>query len=284
MASMESAIIRRFATKIPMSSDTINIPKIVDTSHASTLYGGLAGVWTEEAGSLTSDEPAFGQIKLICHKLLLYTITSNELLADFGQALETVILKVFGDSLGWTEDEAFINGDGVGKPLGILKSGALLTINRSAATTVAQSDVLNMWSRLLPQSHERCIWLVNPTVLPQLGAIAATALSWLSQDQGLAKPMPTSILGRPMYISEKCPALGTAGDIILLDPSFYLIGDRKILEMRASEQVRFATDETAWRMIERVAGHPWVDSKFTPLHGSTLSPFVTLYASTTGGD
>lgn len=119
MNSLEKAIIRRFATVIPMASDTINIPKVTDTTHASDVYGGLVGVWVEESGSATVDEPTFGQLKLIAKKLLLYTETSNELLADSAIALEALILKLFGDTLAYYEDQAFIDGDGVGKPLGI---------------------------------------------------------------------------------------------------------------------------------------------------------------------
>lgn len=162
-----------------------------------------------------------------------------------------------------------------------MNSGALLPIARnSAGSKVEIEDIANMQSRLLPQSYQSAIWLANPTVLPQLAVITATALAWLSSDMGLAKPMPTSILGRPLFITEKCQALGTSGDIMLIDPSFYVIGDRKTLELKASEQFKFSSDQTAWRMIERVAGQPWVDSVLTPKHGSTLSPFVVLNDAT----
>ena len=68
------------------------------------------------------------------------------------------------------------------------------------------------------------------------------------------------------------------------DLSYYLIGDREQISIASSEHVRFTTNETAWRFIERVDGQPWVDSAFTPANGSSLSPFVTLYSATTGGD
>jgi HK97 family phage major capsid protein len=103
-------------------------------------------------------------------------------------------------------------------------------------------------------------------------------------NQGLTTTPPATLLGRPIYFTEKCKALGTAGDIILADLSYYLIGDRQKLTMATSQHVRFTTDETAWRFVERVDGQPWVDAKFQPANGSTLSPFVTLYTATTGGD
>lgn len=285
MRSLESSVIRgNGATVIPMSSDTITIPKLVDISHASTVFGGIVGGWLEESGTKTPTEATFGQVKLIAKKMFGYTYASDELLADNAIGLEGLINEMFGAAIAWYEDDAFINGTGAGQPLGILKSGSLLSVNRSAATTVAIADLANMWSRLLPQSHGRAIWLANSTVLPKLVQLASTTLVWMPFSEGMTKTPPATLLGRPIFFTEKLPALGTAGDIMLADLSYYLIGDRQKVTMATSQHVRFTTDETAWRFVERVDGQPWMDTKFQPKNGSTLSPFVTLYSLTTGGD
>ena len=285
MRALEEAVIRRGgAFTIPMSSDTLNIPKVTDSAHTSTLFGGVVAYWTEEQGGKTLSQPTFGQIKLIAKKLTGYTYASDELLDDNAIGLEAMLMRMFGEAVAWYEDDAFINGSGVGQPLGILGSGALISNNRSAATTVAIADLANMWARLYPQSHSRAVWLANPSVLPQLVALASTTLTWMPMDQGLAKTPPATLLGKPVYFTEKCQALGTAGDIILADLGYYLIGDRQGLTIASSSHVRFTTDETAWRFVKRVDGQPWVDAVFTPAHGSTLSPFVTLHATTNGGN
>ena len=285
--ALESSIIRASgATVIPMGSDSIAIPKIVDSTHASTVFGGIVASWTEEAGTLSGVDPTFGQVKLIAHKLAGYTYASNELLADSAIALEALLIRMFGEALAYYEDTAFFSGDGVGKPLGIMNSGALLAINRSAATTVAAADIANMWARFMPGSHGRAVWFANPTVLAQLIKLSTTPITWLNtpgSTPNVASAPPSQLMGKPIYFTEKCKALGTAGDIILADPSYYLIGDRQPITIASSEHVRFTTDQTAWRFVERVDGQPWVDAAFTPANGSTLSPFVTLYTATTGG-
>lgn len=285
LRSLEASVIRPNApTIIPMSSDTLLIPKIVDTSHSSSVYGGVVAYWTEEAGSKTVKEPTFGQIKLIAKKLTGYTYASDELLADSAIALESLLLRLFGEALAWYEDLAFLDGSGVGEPLGLLNSSAYLCVNRSAANTIALADLANIWARLYPASHGRAIWIANPAVLPQLVALASTTLTWLKMDQGLAKAPPATLLGRPIYFTEKVPTLGTCGDISLVDLSYYIIGDRQKITIDSSKHIRFLTDETAWRFVHRVDGQPWVDSAFTPKNGSTLSPFVGLYTATSGGD
>ncbi len=282
--SLEESVVRKLATVIPMRSDTMNIPKIVDTSHASHLFGGVVAHWTEEAGSKTETDPAFGQAKLITHKLTGYTYASDELLADSAIGLEVLLTKLFGGAIAWYEDLAFLRGNGVGQPLGIFNSGALITPARATANQVSLADLANIMARMYPQSlyGPNTVWILSPAVMAQLVQLVATVITWVQSSGGAASRIPATILGMPFIVTEKVPTLGTTGDIGLYDLSYYLIGERQDLRIDSSIHVRFTTDETAWRFVERVAGQPWVDSAFTPYNaGNTLSPFVQLSSSTT---
>ena len=44
--ALEEAVVRPRATVIPMASNTIKIPRIKDTSHASNVHGGVTANWT----------------------------------------------------------------------------------------------------------------------------------------------------------------------------------------------------------------------------------------------
>lgn len=291
MNSLEASVMRAAkaavgSPAIPMGSDSLSIPKIKDTAHSSNVFGGVVAYWTEETGTITGSQPTFDSIKLIAKKLAGYTYASNELLNDSAAGLAALLEQMFGAAIAWYEDAAFIGGNGVGKPLGILNSGSLLALNRSAATTVAAADIASMWARF-GGNRQRAVWFLNATVLAQLIKLTTTPITWVrtkGATPNVADPTPQEIMGRPYYVTEHCKALGTAGDIVLLDPAYYLIGERQSISIATSEHVRFTTDETAWRFTERLDGQPWVDNKFTPANGSTLSPFVTLYTATTGGD
>ena len=284
---IEDSIVRRNgAFIIPMSSDTLNVPRINDTTHASTLYGGVAGYWTEEAGEKQSSEPAWGDCKLTAHELSGYTAASNALLADSAMSLEPIIRRLFGTAWPYFEDVAFINGNGVNQPLGFLQGGALVTVTRQANNAVRWNDISNIWGRVLPTSRKRGFWIINHEVLPHMirmvaenAAPAATAGSviWINPQQGGANQIPGTILGRPFIESEKVPALGTQGDIGFYDLSYYLVGDRQPLTIDASTHVYFLNNKTAWRFVIRVDGQPWLQSPLTPRNGTnTLSPFVCL--------
>jgi HK97 family phage major capsid protein len=136
-----------------------------------------------------------------------------------------------------------------------------------------------MWSKLLPASWGRAIWAFSPTCVPQLLQLkdGANRAIFISIDQGATKSPNWSLMGRPAFPTEKLPAMGTTGDLILVDPSLYIIGDRMQIEIAASEHVNFLKNQMTWRVVERVDGQPWLEKPLTLQDGSTtVSPFVIL--------
>ncbi len=281
--SLEVSVVRPFATVVPMQSDTFNWPAVDETSHASHLYGGIYAYWTEEAGAKTASYPSFRHIKLIAKKLIGFVPCPDELIADSVIPMDGMLTKMFGGGIGWYEDLAFLRGTGVGQPLGIFGSGAIIQPVRSTANQVALADLANIMARMYPDSlyATSTIWLVSPAVLAQLIPLVATVITWLPSSGGAAGRIPGTILGMPFMVTEKVPTLGTTGDIGLYDLSHYLIGDRSDIRVDSSIHYRFANDETTWRFVKRVDGHSMIDSAFTPYNGgATLSPFVQLSSAT----
>jgi HK97 family phage major capsid protein len=284
---LEDSIVRQNgAFVIPMTSDTLNVQRIDDTAHTSTVYGGVYGAWTEEAGSKQVSQPAWGSCKLTAHEFSGYTVASNSLMADAAVSLEAIIRRLFGRAWPYFEDIALISGNGVGQPLGFLKSGALITVTRQANNAVRFGDLANIWRQVLPESRKRGIWIINHEVISDLiimvaenAVPAATAghVIWINPNQGAANQIPGTILGRPFIESEKVPAIGTEGDIGFYDLSYYLIGDRQAFAIDASTHIYFLNNKTAWRFVMRLDGQPWLQAALTPRNGTRkLSPFVCL--------
>jgi HK97 family phage major capsid protein len=136
-----------------------------------------------------------------------------------------------------------------------------------------------MWSKLLPYSTDKAIWAFSPSVVPQLLQLqdGANRSIFISLDQGATKSPTWALLGRPAIMTEKLPILGSRGDLMLIDPSCYIIGDRMSIEIAASEHVNFLKNQMTWRVVERVDGQPWMDRPIT-LQDTTsqVSPFVAL--------
>lgn len=77
--SLESSIVRPRATVIPMRSSKLPIPMVDDTSHASSVFGGIVAAWTEEGAQMDETEAKFGRTMLDSKKLTVYSEAPNEL-------------------------------------------------------------------------------------------------------------------------------------------------------------------------------------------------------------
>src|SRR5262249_48001343 len=88
-----------------------------------------------------------------------------------------------------------------------------------------------------------------------------------------------TLFGYPVERTEKLPALGTPGDVLLLDLRHYLVGDRQQVEIAYSDHYKFTNNQGTWRFVARCDGQPWMRAAITLADGSnTLSPFVGLTA------
>jgi HK97 family phage major capsid protein len=279
----ENAFIRPRAFVYPMGSATTQFPYLdittVQAAGTSPFFGGVLMNWTAEAQTRTETEPQFKMMELRAWELSGYSVSSNVLLQDSVVGLEKVLFGLFAKAIVWYEEFAFLQGNGVGKPQGMLTAPAAIAFNRSLAGHIQYADVAGMWAKLLPVSWGNAVWTISPSVVPDLLQLkdGAGRAIFISIDQGAAKSPTWNLLGRPVFPTEKVPALGTKGDLMLLDPAFYVIGDRQQIEIAASEHVNFLKNQMTWRVVERVDGQPWLDKAITLQDAATtVSPFVVL--------
>ena len=281
--ALETAIVRPRARVIPMSSLRLPIPSVDATSNVSSVFGGVVCYWTEEGATLTESQASFGRVVLEAKKLTAYSEAPNELIADapgFGAFLD----QILPEAISWYEDLAFLTGTGVGEPLGVLNGSAAIEVTKESgqvADTIVWENIVKMYSRMLPSSLGRAVWIASINSFPELATMALSvgtggSAVWLNN--GVEGP-PMTILGRPVIFTEKAPVVGDAGDITFVDFGYYLIGDRQVMQASSSPHYKFASDKTAFRIIERVDGRPWLESAITPQNnGSTLSPIVKIAA------
>jgi len=280
--ALEQSVVRQRARVIPMETLRVPFPSIDTTSNVSSVYGGIVGYWTEEAAALTVSQAKFSRVVLDAKKLTAYTEVPNELIADSAISFQAFIDQIFPAGLAFYEDYAFMRGTGVGEPLGFINCAASVAVAAEAGQptgTIVWENLVKMFARMLPSSLGSAVWIASIDTFPQLATMALSvgtggAPVWLANGQ--AGP-PMTILGRPVIFTEKSPVVGTTGDIVFADLGYYLIGDRQVMSAMSSEHYKFGNDVTAFRIIERVDGRPWIQSAITPKNGgSTLSPFVQI--------
>lgn len=283
MLQLEQAQFRGRSTVLPMTTMVEHWPYVRDTSHVNSVYGGVIGYWEAEAAALSESEPTFAMLTLTAHKLTAYTVASNEVLTDSGGAIESFISQQFPKALNFFEERAFWKGVGGGQPKGVLNASALVSVTRDTTGHITWQDIVNMSSHFLPSSENNMVWFANPSIKPDLYTMALNVGTGGNSifvnpfTGGGANTMPNQLMGRPLVFTEHLSALGTKGDLVAADLSYYLIGDRQSLGMVASPHVKFVNDQTVFRFIERLDGQPWLDSSLTLEDGSTtVSPFVCI--------
>jgi HK97 family phage major capsid protein len=280
--------IRARATVIPMRRRVIQIPVLDQTGTtegAAHWFGGMVASWTEEGALKTQSDPTFRQAALTAHKLVCYTRSTDELLDDSAIGLEAFLRGPMGfaGAIRWYEEYAFIQGTGVGQPLGIINAGATITVTATASPPAPASifvDLVNMLENFLPGANG--IWVINQRHMSDLltmsGPSGNASYLWGSAADGV----PNRLLGFPVIWSEKLSAPGSTGSILLIDPAYYLIGDRQAETIDATNVERFQYDETSWRCVHRVDGQPWLSAPIYLADGvATVSPFVMLGAKST---
>lgn len=277
----ETGILASKVKKIPISTNAngMKINAIDEDSRANgSRWGGVQTYWEGEADELTASKPKFRQMELSLKKLTGLCYATDELLQD-AAALEAVIRQAFAEEFGFKIDDAILSGSGEGEPLGILNSGAIVTVAKEASQTdtITVENLIKMWNRLWSRSRSNAVWYINQELEPYLYTLKIGDKPVYIPAGGLSEKPYGTLFGRPVVPIEQCSAAGEVGDIILADIGQYLLIDKGGIKSASSIHVRFLYDENVFRFIYRVDGKPIWTKPLTPYKGSaTVSPFVTL--------
>ena len=299
----EECFIYPRATVIPMFSLELQAPRIdVETAPTargdSALFGGVRFRWGLEDAPTQIAEPAFRMGNFKAWDLLGDAVVSNQWLHDAGAIQPTegalrpeadpllkaehYLIRLFGKAAAWYAEYAFLQGMGsaMSMPLGIVNSPARYLAARAGANAIVIADVANMTARLLPRSWNSAVWACSPLALAQVQQIATYQVNTNPTDIDKVRPRPCGYLSSlPLFVTDKLPPLGNRGDLVLFDPSLYVIAQRMEVVVDVSPDVRFLNNQTVYRVWLRLDGKPQFSSTVTlPDLTTSVSPYVVLNA------
>lgn len=259
------------------------LPAIDETSRAdNSRYGGIVSGWLGQGNSLTSGKPKFREINLKLRKVGAFLYATSEQIAD-AIMLEGWVNRYLPLELMFRAEDAVLNGLGGSQPQGAVKSGAVITVTRNTASRILYEDVQGMWLRMWAPSRKNAVWLVDQSCEGDLETLAIPigtggTLAPIYKPAGSTPgQVYATLYGRPVIPVEYCAALGTSGDIVLVDLNEYLLVDKGGVQSAVSMHVAFLTDEDVFRFIYRVDGQLTWNSALTPKSGgNTLSCIVVL--------
>lgn len=283
-ANEEGLLVGRCAQQpISAGSNSLAIPGVIENTRANgpttTRYGGIQTYWQGEAIPATASKGELEKIELKLKKITGLAYMTEELIQD-APAMQAYLERTFPRAMAFSLDEAIFEGDGVGKPLGFTRGGAVVAVAKEgaqAADTVVAANITKMYSRLPASMRRGAIWLVNQDVEPQLPLMTIGQMPVYLPPGGLAGSPYGSMYGLPVISFEHCSTVGDLYDIMLVNPEAYILATKGGARMDTSIHVKFIEGETAFRFVMRVDGQPLWKLPLTPKKSAnTLSPFVAL--------
>ena len=207
----EENIMRTLGTKITTSGQhKINI--------AATKP---AASWIDEGKPLIFGDATFSQINLDAHKLHVAVKVTEELLYDNAFGLENYIVTQFGKALANAEEDAFLNGNGTGKPTGIFAAVGGGTVAGTLTAAVKSDDIVDLVYALKRPYRKNAKFIMNDKILVSLRKLKDNNGAYIWQPN-YQNGEPDRLLGYEVYTSAYAPTDAIAfGDF-----SYYNIGDR----------------------------------------------------------
>ena len=211
-----------------------------------------AALWVEEGGALTFGDATFDQKFLDAHKLHVAIKITEELLYDNAFQLESWVISEFGKALANAEEDAFLNGDGNGKPNGLFKDAQTgITIPTADITA---DNVIDLVYKLKRPYRKKASFITNDGTLGVLRKLKDLNGNYLWQPS-IKAGEPDSLLGYAIHTSQFAPVLA-AGNVALAfgDYSYYNIGDRGRRAFQELKELFAGNGMVGFVMKERVDG------------------------------
>lgn len=235
----EENIVRSLATKITTSGEhKINI--------AATKP---AASWIEEGGALTFGDATFDQILMDAHKLHVAIKVTEELLYDNAFGLENYIITQFGKALANAEEDAFLNGDGVGKPLGIFATTGGGVVEDTLTAAIKSDDVMGLVYALKRPYRKNASFIMNDKTLASIRKLKDNNGAYIWQPS-YQLGEPDRILGYAVHTSAYAPE----DAIAFGDYKYYNIGDRGTRSFKQLNELFAGNGMIGYVAKERVDG------------------------------
>ena len=192
-AEVEFSPLREVARVRPTSRRALQIPKRTGT---------FGAVWTAESGTRTETTGLnYGLEEFPTHELYALVDVSEQMMEDSEFNLEEELSQEFTEQFAVTEGAALVNGDGVGKPEGLLQHADVAETVSGSAGSIADANgqadgLIDLYHGLKTAYALRGTWLLNRATLGDARKLKDGQNNYIWQP-GLANGIPNTVLGQP---------------------------------------------------------------------------------------
>lgn len=215
----------------------------------------------------TVNDPKLDLVTLVPQRLSANVVCGNSLLRN-SSSFSLWFEPAFRAAKAATEEQYFLTGSGAaGQPLGMLNSPAALSVGRGTASMITYNDIANMMLKVY--GFTESIWICSQSALGQILQF---------KDSIGAAGEQLTLMTRPLFWSSRLSALGTKGDLMLVNPALYAIkdGSGPYIDSSPFTATNFIQDLTTLRCSFFLDGQPLLKGALTQEDGTVLSPYVVL--------
>ena len=244
-ALQEANMLRNMCNVITTSYGDRKIPVVA--SHGSAA-------WMDEESAFTESDEGFTQVTLSAYKLGTMLKVSDELLNDSYFDLEAYIASEFARRIGAAEEEAFLTGNGTGKPTGLLNAtgGASLGVTAASATAITLDEVVDLYHSLKSAYRKNASFLVNDATVKAIRKLKDGQGQYLWTPSVIAGT-PDTILNRPVITSQYMPVAATGEKTVLFgDFKYYWIADRQGRTFKRLNELYAANGQVGFLVSQRL--------------------------------
>ena len=237
-------IMRGLTTIITSANGDKKIPVVASHGEA---------VWTDEGSEYTESDDEFGTVSLGAHKLSTIIKVSEELLNDSAFNLETYISSEFARRMGAAEELAFINGNGTGKPTGVLNT-AEVGVTSAASNAITTDEIIDLYHSLRTPYRKNAVFMSSDSTIKPIRKLKDSNGQYLWQP-GLQAGQPDTILNRPIHTSAYMPEIESGNKILLFgDLSYYWVADRQGRSFQRLNELFAKSGQVGFRVCQRLDG------------------------------
>ena len=215
---VEISPVRQAARVTTTGAGSVILPKRTSTPTAS---------WVGETEDRPETAPAYGQIEIPVHEAACYVDVSTKLLEDAALNIANELAFDFAEEFGRIEGAAFLNGNSIKKPMGLMVHADVAAVVNGHATSLQADGLITLMHSLPAYYRNRGAWMMNAGTVGAVRKLKSSSGDYLWRDS-LAEGNPPTVLGRPVIEAPDMDDVGSAAFPILFGDfnSAYRIVDK----------------------------------------------------------
>lgn len=259
---LPSELDEKIATKLAEENVMRRISRMIETKsrHEIPIFASQPNAqWLTEGQEIDLQSGNFDRVTVGAFKLCSGVKISNELLQDSYYNLQEFFAEEFGKALSASEEQAFVSGNGVTEPQGVLTALNAATdvsvTTTTAGSNLAIDDLINVVYSLQRPYRANACWLMHDSTIQAIRKIKDQNLQ-LYWTASTTEGEPPLLLGYPVHSCGYMPQYASGATIAAFGnfQQGYVIGDRSQRTFKPLFEVLALSDLSAFLMIERVDG------------------------------